>query len=284
MSKAHRRILIRPSDRGLLRFFHRGLTLNFGARASGFYWSRLAGMLSRLSSPSPPAIRPACPANICRRSDLPPIRSYRPDLGCPSLRPTPRRITRLTWAPDRPGLVGLSLWLPSTGTMETPKLIRLRSLLDSVRSGDAAPLHLLRKLTGKLLWVPMSHLNLLVNAALGFPSVCLPTPTGNFSRNPRQFWTCGLLACPMMLPSSHCPWLLHSLAMHLRTLVLTPVTLGLGALSQSPPAAPSGSVPLFLLLTSGTFFPGFLLTPPGKNALLRENCSVSLLCFGVLPS
>ena len=37
--------------------------------------------------------------------------------------------------------------------METPKLIRLRSLLDSVRSGDAAPLHLLRKLTGKLLWV-----------------------------------------------------------------------------------------------------------------------------------
>ncbi|CAE7873637.1 LRRC45 [Symbiodinium necroappetens] len=53
VSKAHRRILIRPSDRGLLCFFHREvlyqcLTLNFGARASGFYWARLAGLLSRL--------------------------------------------------------------------------------------------------------------------------------------------------------------------------------------------------------------------------------------------
>ncbi|CAE7248426.1 LRRC45 [Symbiodinium sp. CCMP2592] len=53
VSKAHRRILIRAADQGLLCFFHRGrlfqcLTLNFGARASGFYWARLAGILSRL--------------------------------------------------------------------------------------------------------------------------------------------------------------------------------------------------------------------------------------------
>ena len=53
VSKAHRRILIRPEDRGLLCFHHRGLlyqclTLNFGARASGLYWCRVAGLLVRL--------------------------------------------------------------------------------------------------------------------------------------------------------------------------------------------------------------------------------------------
>ena len=54
VSKAHRRILIRPEDQGLLCFHHRDwlyqcLTLNFGARASGLFWSRLAGLLLRLS-------------------------------------------------------------------------------------------------------------------------------------------------------------------------------------------------------------------------------------------
>ena len=53
VSKAHRRILIRSSDRSLLCFFHRRklyqcLTLNFGARASGYYWARVAGLLSSL--------------------------------------------------------------------------------------------------------------------------------------------------------------------------------------------------------------------------------------------
>ena len=50
VSKAHRRIKIHPDDRGLLCFhFQRRLfrsnTLNFGARASGYYWGRVAGML-----------------------------------------------------------------------------------------------------------------------------------------------------------------------------------------------------------------------------------------------
>ena len=53
VSKAHRRLKILPADQGLLCFRHRGrlyqcLTLNFGARASGFYWSRVAGLLVRL--------------------------------------------------------------------------------------------------------------------------------------------------------------------------------------------------------------------------------------------
>ena len=53
VSKAHRRVRIRPADQGLLCFRHRGrlyrsLTLNFGARASGFYWNRVSGLLVRL--------------------------------------------------------------------------------------------------------------------------------------------------------------------------------------------------------------------------------------------
>ena len=52
VSKAHRRIKIHPDDRGLLCFhvqkrLFRSNTLNFGARASGYYWGRVAGMLMR---------------------------------------------------------------------------------------------------------------------------------------------------------------------------------------------------------------------------------------------
>ncbi len=52
VAKAHRRIKIHPDDRGLLCFrfqkrLFRSNTLNFGARASGYYWGRVAGMLMR---------------------------------------------------------------------------------------------------------------------------------------------------------------------------------------------------------------------------------------------
>ena len=40
-----------------------------------------------------------------------------------------------------------------TATLEAPKLVRLRDLLAVVIRSDPVPLHLLRKLTGKLLWV-----------------------------------------------------------------------------------------------------------------------------------
>ena len=40
-----------------------------------------------------------------------------------------------------------------SATLEAPKLARLRDLLSSVLRSDSVPLHLLRKLTGKLLWV-----------------------------------------------------------------------------------------------------------------------------------
>ena len=53
VAKAHRRILIRKQDRGLLCFRHKNVLyqctiLNFGARVSSFYWARAAGLLVRL--------------------------------------------------------------------------------------------------------------------------------------------------------------------------------------------------------------------------------------------
>ena len=52
VAKAHRRILVHPEDGGLLCFhangeLYRCITLNFGARASGWYWGRLAGIMVR---------------------------------------------------------------------------------------------------------------------------------------------------------------------------------------------------------------------------------------------
>ena len=46
VSKAHRRILVAPEDGGMLCFHAQGvlyrcITLDFGARASGFYWGRI---------------------------------------------------------------------------------------------------------------------------------------------------------------------------------------------------------------------------------------------------
>ena len=54
VSKAHRRILIDPKDGGMLCFhangkLYRCITLNFGARASGWYWGRVAGLMVRTS-------------------------------------------------------------------------------------------------------------------------------------------------------------------------------------------------------------------------------------------
>ena len=52
VSKAHRRIKIAPEDQGLLCFWYqdtlfKSTTLNFGARASGYFWSRVAGLMVR---------------------------------------------------------------------------------------------------------------------------------------------------------------------------------------------------------------------------------------------
>eukprot|EP00439_Symbiodinium_sp_Y106_P083308 s433_g23.t1 len=161
VSKAHRRIMIRPSDRGLLCFFHRlvlyqCLTLNFGARACGFYWSRLAGLLTRLihrllfvrhclfiyvddliallSGPS----APVWAALVCILLLIlqVPMSWHKAYLG------------------DRPTWIGWQMCFHSlSATMEPANSDRLRDLLSKVRSSGSVPLRLLRKLTGKLLWV-----------------------------------------------------------------------------------------------------------------------------------
>ena len=56
VSKAHRRILVAPEDGGMLCFHAQGIlyrciTLNFGARTSGWYWGRIAGLMVRLCHP-----------------------------------------------------------------------------------------------------------------------------------------------------------------------------------------------------------------------------------------
>ena len=52
VSKAHRRIKIAPTDQGLLCLWYqdtlfKSKTLNFGARASGYFWARVAGLMVR---------------------------------------------------------------------------------------------------------------------------------------------------------------------------------------------------------------------------------------------
>lgn len=52
VAKAHKRILMDPKDGGMLCFhangkLYRCVTLNFGARASGCYWGRVAGLMVR---------------------------------------------------------------------------------------------------------------------------------------------------------------------------------------------------------------------------------------------
>ena len=51
VSKAHRRILLRPADKAFSFYVGEDLckclTLNFGARASGWYWGRVAGLMVR---------------------------------------------------------------------------------------------------------------------------------------------------------------------------------------------------------------------------------------------
>ena len=52
-AQEHLCALVRPADQGLLCFRHRSrlyhsLILDHGARASGFYWSRVSGLMVRL--------------------------------------------------------------------------------------------------------------------------------------------------------------------------------------------------------------------------------------------
>ena len=161
VSKAHRRIKIAPSDQGLLCFHHRNrlyqcLTLNFGARASGFYWARLAGLLTRLGHRFIFVLHSLLiyvDDFICllHEESAPVWASVLVLLLCCLGVPMSWRKAALS---ARPVWIGWSLDLHClTADMEPAKKQRLLLLLRSIHASKLCHVTLLQKLTGKLLWL-----------------------------------------------------------------------------------------------------------------------------------
>ncbi|CAE7209933.1 unnamed protein product, partial [Symbiodinium necroappetens] len=143
VAKAHRRILIRKQDRGLLCFRHKNAiyqctTLNFGARVSSFFWARAAGLLVRLVHK---LIRVRHSAKI-----------YIDDLLC-LLDSVP-----LSWhkCPLSPRVVWIGWEIDLaifTVRLDPQKFQRLCALLRQALSSRRCSTHLLERITGKLLWL-----------------------------------------------------------------------------------------------------------------------------------
>ena len=161
VSKAHRRIRIRPQDQGLLCFRHRSvlyqsITLNFGARASGFYWNRLAGLLVRLTH-RPWHVRHSAQIYvddllaILLRSSAPLLTALLvvllSVLKVPMSWHKAELSARVTW-------IGWSFNFEHFVVQLDPsKLARLLSLLRQTLSSPKCSVTTLEKLTGKLLWL-----------------------------------------------------------------------------------------------------------------------------------
>ena len=161
VSKAHRRIKIRPQDQGLLCFHHQGklcqcLTLNFGARASSYYWSRTAGLLCRL-------LHRMIYVNHS-------LMIYVDDLICLLRKCTSPLLAALiviflrvlkvpmSWhkasLSSHPVWIGWNIDLTTfTVCMESEKQQRLLHLLLSLLQARYASRHDVERLTGKLLWL-----------------------------------------------------------------------------------------------------------------------------------
>ena len=161
VSKAHRRIKIRPEDQGLLCFHHRDklyqcLTLNFGARASSYYWSRTAGLLCRL-------LRRLLFVNHA-------LMIYVDDLLCLLRKCASPLLSAfivilllvlqvpMSW--HKASLSSQPVWigwridlLTGAVQMESAKQHRLLLLLQQVLDARHVSRHDVEKLTGKLLWL-----------------------------------------------------------------------------------------------------------------------------------
>ena len=161
VSKAHRRVRIRPADQGLLCFRHRGilyqsLTLNFGARASGFYWNRVAGLLLRLTHRlwhvrHSAQIYVDDLLAVLLRSSAPLLSALLVVLLCvlqvPMSWHKAALSARVTW-------IGWSFDLDHyTVELDPAKLRRLLELLRSLSASPRCTVSALEKLTGKLLWL-----------------------------------------------------------------------------------------------------------------------------------
>ena len=161
VSKAHRRIRIRPSDQGLLCFRHRNVlcqstTLNFGARASGFYWSRVAGLQLRLLH----QLTYLSHSALVYVDDILGLleRSSAPLLAGLIVVTLLVLQVPMSWhkAALSPSVVwiGWSLNLDlMTVALDPPKLSRLKDLLLHLMESRSCSVTQLEKLTGKLLWL-----------------------------------------------------------------------------------------------------------------------------------
>ena len=161
VAKAHRRILIRSQDRGLLCFRHKNVlyqctTLNFGARVSSFFWARAAGLLVRLVH------------RLLRVRHSPKI--YVDDLlslldavSAPvwaahvvvllMILRVPLSWHKCAWSP-RVVWIGWELDLCLfTVRLDPQKFRRLCALLRQALPSRRCSTHLLERITGKLLWL-----------------------------------------------------------------------------------------------------------------------------------
>ena len=161
VSKAHRRVRIRPQDQGLLCFRHRdvlyqSVTLNFGARASGFYWNRVAGLLVRLAHRlwrirHSALIYVDDLLAVLLRSSAPLLSALLVVLLCVLRVPMSwhkaalsARVTWIGWSFD---------FATFTVQLGPPKMQRLLDLLRQLSASPRCSVTMLEKLTGKLLWL-----------------------------------------------------------------------------------------------------------------------------------
>ena len=161
VAKAHRRILVHPDDGGLLCFhangeLYRCITLNFGARASGWYWGRLAGLMVR-----------SCHALLAHGHAL---WQYVDDLlawldkaSSPlwaSLIVIPMLILGVPMSWHKAALSDTVDWIGwrisvSSWTLEIPpeKLATLIAQIKTIQSANKLTLRELQSLVGRLLWL-----------------------------------------------------------------------------------------------------------------------------------
>ena len=146
---------------GLLCFRHRGklyksVTLNFGARASGHYWSRVAGLLVRLAHrllfiAHSAFIYVDDILALLERSSAP-LTAYVLIILLQVL------CMPMSW--HKAGLRPTVVWIgwqfnftTFTVTLDPPKLQRLLCLISEVLSSRRSTVTQLERLTGKLLWL-----------------------------------------------------------------------------------------------------------------------------------
>ncbi|CAE7377979.1 XPT, partial [Symbiodinium pilosum] len=161
VSKAHRRVCVRHDDQGLLCFRHRdvlyqSVTLNFGARASGFYWNRVAGLLVRLTHRlwrvrHSAQIYVDDLLAILLRSSAPLLSALLVVLLC---------VLRVPMSWHKAALSARVTWIGWSFDFETftvqldpSKLRRLLDLLRLLSDSPRCTISALEKLTGKLLWL-----------------------------------------------------------------------------------------------------------------------------------